>query len=80
MYSIKLQNLLTSAKDHKKKKLKESYNDFPIYYNDREHSTTKVAHFRAMMNVENRDLIFKIKENTNKITQKTEILQKIFEK
>ena len=39
------------------KKFEESYNDFVIYYNDREHSTTKVTTFRAIMNVENKDLI-----------------------
>ena len=45
---------------NKKYNLKESYNDFLIYYNDREHSNMKVASFRAMMNYENKDLIYKI--------------------
>ena len=57
-----VQNFLTSVKDHKKKKnYMKSYNDFLIYYNNNKHSTTKVAPFRAMMNVENRDLIKRFK-------------------
>ena len=71
-----VQNFLTSAKDHQKDRynLEESINDFLIYYNDREHSTIKVAHFKAMMNIENKDLIHKIKENTIKRRQKTNML------
>ena len=56
-----VQNFLTSAKDHQKDRynLEEFINDFLIYYNDREHSTTKVDLFRAMMNIENKDLIIR---------------------
>ena len=35
---------------------------------ERENSTTKVASFRTNMNYENKDLIYKIKENTIKKT------------
>ena len=37
----------------------------------------KMTHFRAMMNVENNDLIYKIQENTIKRSQKAKILQKL---
>ena len=33
--------------------LEETFNDFLKYKNDREHSNTKVAHFRAMINYGN---------------------------
>ena len=46
--------------------LEESINKFLIYYNDRKNSTTKVVPFRAIMNVENKDLIYKFKEKTIK--------------
>ena len=50
-----VQIFLTSAKDHQKERynLDDSINDFQIYYNDRKHLITKVARFRAIMNVEN---------------------------
>ena len=62
IFNRTVQNFFTSIKTHKKKKynLKESYNDYFICYNDNKHSTTKVASFRTMMNVNNRDLIYKI--------------------
>ena len=71
---------MTSTKDHQKDRynLEESINDFLIYYNDREHSTTKVAPFRAMMNIENKDLIHKIRENTNREDKRRRWLQKHF--
>ena len=61
-----VQNFLTSAKDHQKERynLEESINDFQLYYNDRKHLTTKVAPFRAMMDVGNKDFIHNILENT----------------
>ena len=71
---------MTSAKDHQKDRynLEESINDFLIYYNDREHSTTKVAPFRVMMNIENKDLIHKIRENTIKRSQKAKMVTETF--
>ena len=79
-YSIELFKISLPRKDHKNEKynLEESYNDFLIYNNDREHSTTKVDPFRAIMNYENKDFILKIYENTIKRRQKTKILLKIF--
>ena len=35
--------------------------DFLLYYNDRLHLTTKVAHFKAMMNTSDKELIKKWK-------------------
>ena len=58
--------------------LEESINDFLIYYNDREHSTTKVAPFRVMMNIENKDLTHKIRENTIKKRQKVKMVTETF--
>ena len=54
------QNFLTLEKDRQKDKynLEES-----IYNNDREHSIINVTPFIAMMNVDNKDLINKIREN-----------------
>ena len=71
---------MTSAKDHQKDRynLEESINDYLIYYNDREHSTTKVDPFRAMMNIENKDLIHKIRENTIKRRQKAKMVTETF--
>ena len=59
-YSIELFKIsLLQKKITKKEKynLEESINDFLIYYNGREHSNTKVAPLRAIMNYENKDLI-----------------------
>ena len=71
---------MTSSKDHQKYRynLEESYCDFLIYYNDREHSTIKLAPFRAMMNIENKDLINKIRENIIKRSQKAKMLKETF--
>ena len=59
VFIITIQSLSTSPKDNKNEKynLERSYNTFLMYYNDREHSTTKVAPFRAVMNFKNKDLI-----------------------
>ena len=43
-----------------------------------EHLTTKVAPFRAMMNIENKDLIHKIRENTIKRRQKAMMVTETF--
>ena len=66
------QNFFTSATDYQKGRynLETSINDFLIYYNDRELSTTKVVPFRAMMNVENKDLVHTIRKNTIKRMQR----------
>ena len=43
-----------------------------------EHSTTKVAPFRVMMNIENKDLIHKIRENTKTRRQKAKMVTETF--
>ena len=48
------------------------------YYNERDHSTAKVAPFRAMMNIENIDLIHKIRESTIKRRQKAMMVTETF--
>ena len=49
-----------------------------IYYNDREHSTTKVAPFSSIINIENKDLIHKIRENTILRRQKVKMVTETF--
>ena len=50
--------------------MKDSVNDFLIYYNNRMHSTTGVAPYRVMRNVNNEQLIFKVKLKTEKSRKK----------
>ena len=61
-----VQDFLTMAKDHQREKynIDECLSDFLIYYNDRVHSTTKVAPYVAMMNVGDKEFLKKIRENT----------------
>ena len=79
VFNRTVQNFITSAKDHQKDRnnLEESINE--LYYNDREHLIMKVAPLRAMMNVENKDLIEKIPENTKKEDKRQRCLYKLFE-
>ena len=57
-----IQNFLISAKDHQQKQynLEDSISDFLIYYNDGHHSTTKVAPYKIMINVEDQELVKKL--------------------
>ena len=50
-YPIELFFYLSKRPQKEKYNLKESYYDFLIYYNDREHSNTMATPFRAMMNI-----------------------------
>ena len=72
-YSIELFKIPLS-KQKERYYLKESINDFLIYYNNREHLTTKVIFFEVIMKVENKDLIHKILENLIKRKQKANML------
>ena len=60
--SIKFSKFLYLCKRSIKRKcnLEEVISDFLIYMNDREDMTTKVAPFRAIMNYENKEFIYKI--------------------
>ena len=55
-----------------KYQLKENYdledfvNDFLIYYNNRKHSTTGIAPYHVMRNVDDEHLISKVKLKTEK--------------
>ena len=71
---------MTSAKDHQKNRynLEESIYDFLLYYNDRKDSTIKVVPFRTVIDIENKDLIDKIKMNTIKRRQKAKMLIEFF--
>ena len=58
VFNRTVQSLFTSWKTTKNKNNKvESYKDLLIQNNDRDHLNTKVAHLRAVINVENKDLI-----------------------
>ena len=66
--------------------LKEYYyfedfiNDFLIYYNNRKHSTTGIAFYYDMRNVDDKYLISKIKLKTDKIRQKIKRTDENYEK
>ena len=63
-----VQDFLTLAKDEQmdSHNLEDSIADFLLYYNDRKHSTRKVAPYKAMMNWWDKELMEKIKTNTIK--------------
>ena len=44
--------------------LKDFVNDFLIYYNNRKHSTTGIASYHVMRNVDDEHLISKVKQET----------------
>ena len=58
-----VQDFLTLARDHQgdSYSLEDSISDFLLYYNNRKHSTTKVAHYKAMMNIGDKALMNEIK-------------------
>ena len=61
-----VQDLLTLARDHQgdRYNLEYSISDFLLYYNYRKHSTTKVAPYKAMMNIGDKAFTNEIKWNT----------------
>ena len=69
-----------------KYQLKENYdfedsvNDFLIYYNNRKYSTTGIAPYHVMRNVNDELLISKVKLKTEKIRQKIKRTVKNYEK
>ena len=75
-----VQDFLALAKDQQM----DSYNwedsiaDFLLYYNDRRHSTTKVAPYKAMMNWWDKELMEKIKTNTIKRRNNAKVLWESF--
>ena len=62
-----------------KYQLKENYdledfvNDFLIYYNNRKHSTTGIAPYQVMRNVNDENLISKVKLKTEDIEDSWEL-------
>ena len=48
--------------------MEESVSDFLYYYNGRKHSTTGVAPFEVMRNMDDKDMIEKVKER-NQVTR-----------
>ena len=60
------------AKYHKKDKydFEDSVNDFLIYYNNRKHSTTGIAPYVIMRNVNDQKLIQKVITKTEKTRNK----------
>ena len=63
-----IQKFLEFAKYHKKDKydLEDCVNDFLIYYNNRKHSTTDIAPYVIMINVNDQELIQKVITKTEK--------------
>ena len=61
-----VQEFLTLVRDHQgdSYNLEYSISDFLLYYNYRKHSTTKVASYKAMMNIGDKSLMNEIKWNT----------------
>ena len=56
----------------------DSICDFLLYYNDRLHSTTKVAPFKAMMNASDKELMEKIRKNTLKMKLKAKTISETY--
>ena len=71
-----IQKFLEIAKYHKKDKydLEDCVNEFLIYYNNRKHSTTGIAPYVIMRNVNNQELIQKIITKAEKTRNKTKKL------
>ena len=60
--------------------LEDSVNDFLIYYNNRKHSTTGIAPYHVMRNVNDEHLISKVKLKTEKVRQKIKRTVENYEK
>ena len=62
VFNRTVKDFLTVAKDHQRDKynIEECLSDFHIYFNDRLHSTTKVAPYVAMVNVGDKELLKKL--------------------
>ena len=75
------QNALISAKDHNKDKfnLEEVLQDFLIYYNSKEHSTTKFKPFELIWSANNENLIQKAIKNREKSRKKGKEYVEVFE-
>ena len=76
-----VQDFLTLARDHQgdSYNLEDSISDFLLYYNYRKHSTTKVAPYKAMMNIGDKALMNEIKCNTIQRRSKAKISSETFQ-
>ena len=76
-----VQDFLTYARDHQgdSYNLEDPISDFLLYYNNRKHSTTKVAPYKVMMNIGNKALMNKIKCNTIQRRSKAKMSSETFQ-
>ena len=76
-----VQDFLTLARNHQGDSyyLEDLISDFLLYYNNRKHSTTKVAHYKAMMNIDNKALMNEIKYNTIQRRSKAKMSSETFQ-
>ena len=77
-----VQDFLTLARNHQgdSYSLEDSISDFSLYYNNRKHSTTKVAPYKAMMNIRDKASMNEIKCNTIQRRSKTKMSSETFKK
>ena len=77
-----VQDFLTLARDHQgdSNNLEDSISDFLLYYNNRKHSTTKVAPYKAMMNIGDKALMNEIKWTRYKEELKQKCHLRLFKK
>ena len=77
-----IQKILEMAKYHQKNKfdLEDSVNDFLFYYNNRKHSTTQVAPYTVMSNMNNLELIDKVTKMTVKSRGKSKVAIELLKK
>ena len=76
------QDFLALARDHQEDSynLEDSISDFLLYYNNRKHSTTKVASYKTMMNIGGKAMMNEIKCNTIQRRSKAKMSSETFKK
>ena len=76
-----VRDFLTLARDHQgdSNNLEDSISDFLLYYNNRKHSATKVAPYKAMMNIGDKALMNEIKCNTIQRRSKAKMSSETFQ-
>ena len=75
-----VQDFLTLARDHQGDSyiLENLISDLLLYYNNRKHSTTKVAPYKTMMNIGDKALMNEIKCNTIQRRSKAKMSSETF--
>ena len=75
------QDFLALARDHQEDSynLEDSISDFLLYYNNRKHSTTKVASYKTIMNIGGKAMMNEIKCNTIQRRSKAKMSSETFQ-